>query len=201
MKEKLALLAFLLLLFGCTQQPQPAQEKTLADALGIQLPAPYSAFYSANVSSPSGGFIGTLSTYYSHGNFRADVYFEGMPDYSIFSINGTGYICTREGAVGNCTLSENSGSGFAPALSQPASLFSAESLPSRAISGIAAKCFSISPKNSFSYSASISCYSQQGVLLYSFSQDQKLSTITETAAISIGGAPQEEKFRLPYAVK
>lgn len=201
MKDKFALIAFLFLLFGCTQQAtQPLQEKTLAQELGILLPAPHSAFYSTNISSQAGDFFGTLSTYYSEGNFRADVSFEGLPSYSFYGINGTIYLCTFEGSNGNCTLAGDT-SSFGFVLSQPASLFSIEKLPSRTISGMGARCFSISPKNTLSYSASINCYSEKGILLYSFSQEQTSGIITETAAISIGSAPSEAKFRLPYEVK
>jgi|GEM_PF-2635446 len=200
MKKILALLP-MLIFFGCLAQQQAPQEKTLAQELGISPPPPYSAYYLANVSSPAGYFFGTLSTYYSQGNFRADVSFAGMPVYSLYSIGGVGYLCMREGTDGNCTRSEISGSSFGFALSQPASFFSVEGLGSRKALGMEARCFSISPKGAFSYFSSISCYSEKGILLHSFSQDLKSGTITESTATSIGAAPSEEKFRLPYRVK
>jgi len=199
-KWKLAMLMAALLFFGCVQPSQPVQPaKTLAQELDIPSPAPHSAFYYANVSSIEGNFQGTLATYYTYGNFHADVQFAGMDGFSLFRINGSNYLCLQ--AQGTCTMQSEGASGFGLLLLQSASSFSVETLPQRKIANQDAKCFSISPKGGTQYFSSINCYSPQGVLVYSFSSDLAQGTTMETTLTGAGGTPSEARFRLPYPMQ
>lgn len=198
-KPAVALAALLMLLFGCAAvQPQ---EKTLAQELGVLQPPPHSAFYYANVSSPAGFFQGTLSTYFLGENFRADVNFAGMDSYSILGINGSNYLCVQGAAGSFCSRQPDTMGGFGAVLSKPALLFSVQKLQGRRINGQDANCFSIEPKENYKYSGSISCYSEAGILLYSFSSDLAGGITTQTVLIGTAGAPSPSRFSLPYSVK